>query len=479
MSAQLMTWVSSFVLMLFLPRYLGAEDYGRLVYAMSLSSLFAVVMDLGFTMFFVKEIARDNSLAGKYVTNGVILRLIVWVISLEATMAFVVISKYPPQTITVVLILGIANLFFGMSDLMHRVFIGLEKSRYRSTAVVAEKVFLGIVGIALLLLGFRSLAIAGVMFASLVVNLGVSYSLLRKTVTPDPRIDRSLWNTMLRGGLPYMISTLLGFIYYRINILMLHSMTNETVVGWYGVPSRLLDTLMFFPVILNTAVFPVLSRLVHTSADSVHKTSRRILDLTVIVAVPLVVGMAALARPIISVFGPLTEFGNSVILLQILSISVVLVYVDFVFSTVMVSHDKQKQAVVISVLATIVSLTVNYFAIRYFQEHHGNGAIGAAVTTGITELFVMSMSLLLLPKGCFGMENVINAGKAIFGGCVMWVTVWFVETHFHNWVVAGIAGSVVYVLLMFALGVVRRREVELLLHQLPLPRKLAAFGSSR
>jgi O-antigen/teichoic acid export membrane protein len=189
--------------------------------------------------------------------------------------------------------------------------------------------------------------------------------------------------------------------------------------------------------------------------------------------------MASLARPIISVFGPLTEFGNSVILLQILSISLLLVYVEFVFSTVIVSHDKQKQAVVISVLATIVNLTVNYFAIRYFQEHHGNGAIGAAMTMGITELFVMTASLFILPKGCFGVENVVNAGKAIFGGGVMWATIWFLDTHSHNWVAAGIAGTVTYVLALIALRVVTRREAELLLHYLPFRRKLAASGSNQ
>jgi O-antigen/teichoic acid export membrane protein len=112
-----------------------------------------------------------------------------------------------------------------------------------------------------------------------------------------------------------------------------------------------------------------------------------------IIGVPIAVGMVALARPIIGFLFGLREFEQSIILLQILSASLLLIYVDFVLNTVLISNDRQKRIVIVSLVATVINVTVNYYAIAYFQRTIGNGAIGAAITTAITELCVMSMSI--------------------------------------------------------------------------------------
>jgi O-antigen/teichoic acid export membrane protein len=238
---------------------------------------------------------------------------------------------------------------------------------------------------------------------------------------------------------------------------MLKSMTNEAVVGWYGAPYRLFDTLMFFPNILNTAVFPVLSRFVQSSREHVDHTARWILNLTLFVAIPVAVLLVVLADSIIPlIFG--AQYHNSVVLLQILSVSLLLIYVDFVFNTVLVSHDMQRKIVVVSAIATVVNIGVNLFLIRYFQEHHGNGAIGAAIATAITEASVMAMFMYLLPKGVFGHENIIVLAKTIACGVVMWGAIWLVQQSAIGWVFSAIVGVAVYLLMLFSLRAISQHE---------------------
>ncbi len=477
MFSQIVTWASSFVLMLFLPRYLGAEDYGRLYFAISINALGALAMDLGFTALIVKEIARDRAKANSLAINAGVLRVLLWIVSLACTMAFVKLAGYSREAMFVVLVLGGANLFFGLYDLLHRVFVGLERMEFRSYALIVEKVFLALAGVGLLLMGANSLVIAGVMLVSMALNFLVSAHFLRKIVPVKLDIDPSSWRPLLRAGLPFMISTVLGFIYYRIDVMMLSTMTNEKVVGWYGAPYKLFDTLMFFPTILNTAVYPVLARLYHTSKESMVETSRKILDLTMIIAVPIAVGMVALARPIISFLFGLNEFEQSVILLQVLAPSLLLVYVDFVLNTVLISNDRQKKLVIVSIVATVINVTVNYYAIAYFQRNAGNGAIGAAITTAITELCVMSMSIAILPKGCFGVPNVLLAGKTLVAGAVMGAVIWGLDHQGVWWVLAGAIGTVVYGGALFILKVVTKREVRFFSNLLPF-RKVAVTSSS-
>ncbi len=477
MFSQIVTWASSFVLMLFLPRYLGAEDYGRLYFAITINALGALAMDLGFTALVVKEIARDRSKANALAVNAGVLRVLLWMVSLGCTMAFVTLFGYSMEAISVVFVLGIANLFFGLYDLLHRVFVGLERMEFRSYALIVEKVFLAVVGVGLLLMGANSLVIAIVMLVSMALNFLASVHFLRKIVPMKIEIDPAGWGSLIRAGLPFMISTVLGFIYYRIDVMMLSAMTNEKIVGWYGAPYKLFDTLMFFPTILNTAVYPVLARLYHTSKESMVQTSRKILDLTMIIGVPIAVGMVVLARPIISFLFGLKEFEQSVILLQVLAASLLLIYVDFVLNTVLISNDRQKKIVIVSIVATVINVTVNYYAITYFQQNFGNGAIGAAITTAITEVCVMSMSIAILPKGCFSAQNLLLAGKTLVAGVIMWGVIWGLEQHMVTWAVAGIAGALVYTSVLFMLKVLTKRELRFFVSLLPF-RKVAVTSTS-
>jgi O-antigen/teichoic acid export membrane protein len=187
--------------------------------------------------------------------------------------------------------------------------------------------------------------------------------------------------------------------------------------------------------------------------------------------------MVALARPIIGFLFGLREFEQSIILLQILSASLLLIYVDFVLNTVLISNDRQKRIVIVSLVATVINVTVNYYAIAYFQRTIGNGAIGAAITTAITELCVMSMSIAILPKGCFSVRNVLLAGKTLVAGALMWGVIWGLDHQGIWWVLAGATGVMVYGAVLFMLKVVTRREVRFFSSLLPF-RKVAATSTS-
>lgn len=480
MSSQLVTWVSSFVLMSFLPRYLGAEEYGRLYFAISLNALAGLVMDLGLTMLVVKEVARNREKVNSLFINGGVLRIIAWASSLAITMIFVILSDYPSHTVTIVFILGLANVFLGVYTLIHRLFVGLEQLQYSSFGLILEKVFLAVVGVVALLLGAGATTIAVVMLLSMTVNFLLSFFFLSKLTKINPReYEPSSWPGLLREGFPFMISGVFGFIYYRIDVMMLSSMTNDAVVGWYGAPYRLFDTLMFFPVILNTTVFPVLSRQFQTSPDKVHTTARKLLSLTMIGAMPVAVGMLMVARPIISLLFGLNEYENSVVLLQVLSASLVLVYVNFVLNTVLVSYNKQKQVSWIAPIATVINVTMNLMAIPYFQSNYGNGAIGAAITTAFTEMFALSVNIFLLPKGCFAVADLRAAAKTLGGGLVMAVTIYFMQELYTNWVVAAFIGCAVYAGVLFSMNILSGREVKYLISVLPLRKQTASSTANK
>jgi O-antigen/teichoic acid export membrane protein len=129
-------------------------------------------------------------------------------------------------------------------------------------------------------------------------------------------------------------------------------------------------------------------------------------------------------------------------------------------NTVLVSHDMQKKIVVVSVVATAINVTLNLFMIRYFQTQFGNGAIGAAITTALTEASVMVMFIRLLPKGVFGNENLVALAKTVTCGIVMWGVIWLLQSTSFGWIPAAIAGVGAYLLMLFALRAVSEHELQ-------------------
>lgn len=471
--AQIITWASSFILMLFLPRYLGAAGYGVLYFAISLTALGGLLIDLGLSSYFVKEVARDHSKVNLFFMNSVSLRVVTWVIVMAGMVLYVGFMNYSSEMLALLMILGFGKLLEAVSDLAHRIFQSHERLIYRSIAMVIERIALAVITVTMLLAGYGVVTVALVMTLSVLLNFLTSLFFLPRLVTLKVHINPSSWGGLFLGGLPFLISTFFSFVYYRIDVVMLSAMTNDSVVGWYGAPYKLFDALMFFPSILQIAIFPVVSRLWQDSRERFFLTARRALDVSVIVAIPISFCMVLVARPIVGLFFGLEDYERSVLLLQGLAICLPLVYANFVISTVNVSSDRQKEISVISIAAAVVNIGLNLWLIPVYQNSSANGAIGAVIATIVTECFVMVMFIRLLPRGCFGRDNVILTGKALLAGLIAGTVLWSVESLLHLWYVSGMVGVIAYAGLLIAADVLTPRDWNALMSFIPWRRSPA------
>ncbi len=91
------------------------------------------------------------------------------------------------------------------------------------------------------------------------------------------KIDWTETKSMIREGIPYLLWTIFGIVYYRIDSVMLSFLTPEAVVGWYGASYKFFDVLAFLPGIYSLSILPVLSKMwgkedAHARADNTKKS---------------------------------------------------------------------------------------------------------------------------------------------------------------------------------------------------------------
>lgn len=460
--AQTITWASSFVLLYFLPRYLGSQEYGRLYLAISIKMMLGLMIDFGGNYLIPKEVARSRETGDKILNSYIILRILLWMLSIGAVLLLSKVLGYSDEVYLLILVLAIGKLWEGWSSAFSSFFQGIERTEYPSLGSIAERIFVALFAVIALIFGAKSLTVAIIMVIGTFLNLLVVLWFARKHVTLSYKFDFKVFK-LLRSGLPYFLFSLFSIIYYRVDAVMLSSMTTDSVTGWYGGAYRFFDTVMVLPLIYKTAIFPIFSKLWDDEDGMLQKTMSVSLKLIIILGVPVCLIIFLFSKDIIRFFMGLEEFGPSVILLQIFALSIPIIYVDLIIgSAILGAANRQRAWALTGFIAIFLNIGANYLMIPYTQAIYGNGGIGAAVATFVTEIFMMISALYLLPNDYLKTFRLAYITKPVVAGGVMGAFVWLLYGSGINWIILIALAGGVYLAALFGVKLFNEQELKII-----------------
>jgi O-antigen/teichoic acid export membrane protein len=456
-ASQIITWGSSFVLMLFLPRYLGTEEYGRLFLAISVTTIFEMIVQFGAQYHIAKEVALSHDDAPDLFVNSVVIRTLLWFLSMIATALFVYFAGYPQMTTNLILILAGSKLWEGIATVARACFQGFERMAPPAVSVVLERLFLMGAGLVALFMGGSSMTIAIVMAVSTLLR-GITLMISLPRIIPAlPGVDWTRISALVRHGMPYFLWSVFAVVYYRIDAVMLSLMTPDAVVGWYGAAFRIFDILMFFPSIYTTALLPVIARLSRNAHKDLFHTMRNSLEFMLIAGIPIATLVYTFADDMVPFLFGAEGFSASVIIIKLFCLGLVFVYIDFVLGAGAIASDKQRQWSIVALAAIPVNIGLNYLLIPYYQSTSGNGGIGAAIATLATEIFVMGWAIKLLPRNLLRFSWVQAAGRSISAALIMVGVIDYLRATGLNWTMIAAIGVALYVMIMLLYGLVMRQ----------------------
>ena len=445
---QIVTWISTFLLMLFVPRYLGPVEYGHLYLANSIIDVFRIIVWWGANSLVVKLVSRSPDQTGQIIADSSGVRLLLGIGGFACTMLLAEALNYGPEMTALLFIMGTGLIWTGALDVFKASYQAHELMQYSSIGTVVQQGLVSILSIGALLMGGRakSVALAGVV-ANL-INLLLLMRYRHAITTKIPRVNWANAFKHLREGVPYLLMAVFSTIYYRIDAFMISRLTPEVVVGWYGGAYRLFDVLSFFPYIFGTALYPALSRL-WTSEEDVHrKTVHKSIEFMIMGSIPIGITVVMFADKIVQLFYGTTGYEQSIPVYQILIAGLPLLYVDFVLATTLVSSDRQRELSFVSLGAIPVNILLNLVMIPYFQQRLGNGGLGAAIATVVTEVGIMAAFLSLMPRGLmtgFRSEVIV---KSLAAGAIVGGGLWGLRILGFPWPLVAFFGPILYLLLL-------------------------------
>lgn len=459
LGAQGITWISTFILLMFLPRYLGSADFGRLYLAISFAIILDIIIDFGGTYLIPKEISRKKDKTPYILVSYIGVRTIIWFICMAILLLFTYFVEYSDTVQILIIILGISKLWEGAVKAIRSCFQGHEMMEYPSVGVIAEKIFVSAVAVTALVMGAGSTAIAVIMAFGVVINLAISLKFMPHIVDKLPKFKIDFSFDLVKNSVPYFLWSIFAVIYYRIDAIMLSTLTTENVVGWYGGAYRFFDIVMFLPSIFSAVLFPIFAKLSESGDKKLLGTFQRSLKYMILAGIPIAILFFFFAENIIQLFYGVEEYAPSIVLLQIFAPCILIVYIDFIFGSTILATDRQRIWAGVGFTAILLNVGLNYLMIPTAQDVWANGGIGAAFATLITELFILISAITLIPRRYFTGFVFSTSLKTLISGGVMAGLIWIMHGLEVFWLVQVFAGLIVYLGISTVSGLVSNNEL--------------------
>jgi O-antigen/teichoic acid export membrane protein len=455
---QIVTWTMTLIWTMIVPRALGPVDYGILVSAQSVSGVLGIVLGIGTRNYLVRETVVDGDAGPKLMGTALVLRFALTpVVGLAAVVWAHVAHDGHEATMVLYLITAMTVLTL-LVEPLQAAFQAIERMKYLAYADIVKKSAQSIVGIALVLVGSKAVGIA----ASMAIMAGVVVCLTAWWLRPHFRIDIrtnvSLVSRVAKQSLAYWAFGLFGMIYFWIDTIMLSLMTRSEVVGWYGAGTQLFQTLMFLPVLVQTAWLPQLVAAFVKGRRDLVETARAPVELVLILSVPITVGLVLVASPLIhAVYGP--SFAQAVPVMIVLAICIPPIYLNVILASVLLAEKRQALWTIVMAAAAVVNPLFNLVLIPLTEHRYHNGAIGAGVSLVLTELLMDGVGLALVGRHVFDGRMLKRCALVCLASAGMAAVTYAAQP--LGTAVSLAAGVATLAILVLALRVVTREELGL------------------
>lgn len=371
----------AFFYTIFLARVLGVFDFGFYVFVLTSFTLISSLSDLGFNRYLVRDLARDRRRISKYLSNVLLLKVILNALLIVLVTTGLLIADRNILW-TLLVILGLLSIFpSGVALTFDAVFTALEKMHVSALTAVTLNLSIALLGLVFIM--FFNFSVAGAVIALFVghlVYLATSlFFITRLGFLPRFSFDFRFWRKSITSSLPYGILAVLGLIYLRIDAVMLTFLKGEESTGLYGAAFKFLDGVHFIPVVVVTALYPVMSRIQQTSIRKLKSFYQKAVGGLLIISVVIALLLFFLAPVLIKVFYG-ESYLPSVLSLRILSVTAIFTFIHIPSVYLLFANEKfLPEAIFLSLFGVILNVVLNLLLIPPFDLY------GASISTVIAE----------------------------------------------------------------------------------------------
>ncbi|MEZ4195106.1 MAG: flippase [Candidatus Paceibacterota bacterium] len=384
------TFVTSFLTMAMVARYLGPENLGKISYAQSFVSILSVFASLGIDQILYRDLTakpeKEHGLIGTAVLAKFIFGFFAFVLS-------IVLSLSIDNETLLTQLVAITAFTFLINPLgtIAILFQAKVQARYTSHATIFIAFFIPILKILVIVFDKGVLFFAGLLVIEALISTVWSLYIYINKFKQNPlewKFEWSIFKQLMNDSWPFLFAGFFSYIYARIDQVMLQQYLGSTSVGLYDVAVRISNIWSFIPALIISSVFPALVSAKKISRLSYLQRYRALTILVMAITLAVTLFVFIFARPIILIlFGE--KFIESIILLQIYIWSGAVGILGILVQQYLITENKGRIHLYLTLTGALINISLNLFMIPRY------GAVGAAIST-LFSYSVIPLGLLFL-----------------------------------------------------------------------------------
>lgn len=448
-----MTLVFPIITFPYASRILDPDGIGKINFANSIISYFAMFGGLGLGTYGIREVAkrRDNPIQlSKLVKELLSINLVSVLISLVLfAAALFVVPKFQEKEYQILLLICSLNIVcssLGM-DWFYR---GLEEFSY----ITLRAFIFQLISIVFMFIFVHTkddlyyYAIVGIISASGGNICNIIHA--RKTILM--KIDEKLEiKQHLKPVFVFFAFVVAESVYSMLDTSMVGFLADDTQVGYYSAANKINKMVLGLITAVIGVLVPRLSYYFDQKRfEEFNELANKSLRYLILIAIPCMTGLYMLANPIIILFSG-ENFIPAVSTMEILTPIVFFISMSiFLNINILVSIGKEKYGFFAVVAGAVINFTLNFILIQKW------GAWGAGLSTVITEAFIALLEFIFTGKIFLNLKNLLCLLKSLVAAFAMYVAVHYLIEYikpniYLNTLITVFAGMIVYLLMLIIL----------------------------
>lgn len=361
--------ILSLIYFTIIARAVGVEGSGRYFLALSLTTIFSVMVDLGLSNTLIRETAKRPEDAGKLLANVLGLKVGLALIAVAGVHATARMLGYSEETRTMISIASAVMVLDATHLVFYGVMRGFQNLRYEAIGVISGQAVTIMSGIFFVKSGFPlPYLVVALLIGSTWNTIWSGTMLVRKFgVRPEFKFDPAMARFFVKVTLPFALAGIFSRVYSYVDSIMLSKLVSEAEVGIYGVGYKIAFAFQFLPMAFAAAVYPAMSEYYVKDRTKLARIFGVSMSYLLLAAVPIVFGIAVLSEPIVAaVYGP--AFAASAGPLRILMFSLIFAFLYWPCGSLLNACDRQAENTAVMGATMVGNVILNAFLVPKFAS---------------------------------------------------------------------------------------------------------------
>lgn len=374
----------------YVARHLGADDFGRLSYIISVSAIVGAISRLGLDGVVIRELAKNKSSASGIISSAFLMLQIGAVLNLFVIVLYVFVSGNE-QILFMFIIMAVGVFFqaFGVIDWYFQYAL-----RANLTAIIrlSASVFANVIRLLFIYFDgdFKYFVIVIVLESVFMAVFYVIYAKKENIPKYTSGYKKEICLGLIKSSWPMILMGFSVSMYGKFDQIILNYYYGSNVVGQYAAAVKIFESWVALPYMLTMQLIPAIVKARDKSEKEYIKRLAYMYR--------IIVGASIIFCGCIGVFSKTfiqwcygDGFGIAVEVLPMVMASAVFATIISCNTRILISENHEKIVAVRSLLAMIFSVGLSIFIIPAY------GANGAAFSTMVA-LFFSSIVVEFLPK---------------------------------------------------------------------------------